>query len=227
MKSTQAIRHFHGNWFARHEEALELTEAEADFINAALGEEAKRWDGEPNTARLGTIIAEHPDVCDRIGPRLLKVAVGMRGCGDAVAFLLRARRAVGRRPHGLHRAPRGRMGRSGRHAASGLRVRRLGRHAGVREETAHRLARQRLADVLGGLGRLSRPREAPDPIRRRAAPRASDQRQRRARHHVLARSRRAQSVGGRQHERSARPSSRSPASSSTTAPNTTSTPPAP
>ena len=88
MELTQAIKLFHGNWFARNEEALELTEAEADFINAALGKSAKRWDGEPNTARLDAIIAEHGQVCDRIGPRLLKVAVGMRGCGDTVAFLL-------------------------------------------------------------------------------------------------------------------------------------------
>jgi hypothetical protein len=35
-----------------------------------------------------SIVAAHPAACDRVGARLLKVAVGMRGCGGAVRFLL-------------------------------------------------------------------------------------------------------------------------------------------
>ena len=89
MKMTPAISLFHRNWFARHEAVPELTEAEADFINAALGEAAKPWSGESDAAQLSAIVAQHGDVCDRIGARLLKVAVTMRGCGDTVAFLLR------------------------------------------------------------------------------------------------------------------------------------------
>ena len=88
MEMTPAIGLFQGNWFSRGEGALALTDSEADLINAALGKAAKRWDGGSDAARLEAIVATHPAVCDRIGVRLLKVAVGMRGCGGAVKFLL-------------------------------------------------------------------------------------------------------------------------------------------
>ena len=85
---TLALSFFRGNWFSRHENVPELTELEIDAINATLGEAPKRWDGKPDMERLEAILAAHPTACDRIGPRLLKVAVGMRGCGEAVALLL-------------------------------------------------------------------------------------------------------------------------------------------
>ena len=85
---TPAVRLFSANWFSRHEDVPPLTDVETDLINAALGPAPQRWDGESDVARLAAIVAEHPLACDRIGARLLKVAVGMRGCGGAVRFLL-------------------------------------------------------------------------------------------------------------------------------------------
>ena len=85
---TPAVRLFSVNWFSRHEDVPPLTDVETDLINAALGPVPQRWDGESDVARLAAIVAEHPLACDRIGARLLKVAVGMRGCGGAVRFLL-------------------------------------------------------------------------------------------------------------------------------------------
>ena len=85
---TLALSFFRGHWFSRNEPVPQLTEVEIDLINAALGEAPKRWDGKPDMARLEEIVAAHPAACDRVGSRLLKVAVGMRGCGSAVALLL-------------------------------------------------------------------------------------------------------------------------------------------
>ena len=85
---TPAVRLFSANWFSRHEDVPPLTEVETDLINAALGPAPQRWDGESDVARLAAIVAEHPLACDRIGARLLKVVVGMRGCAGAVRFLL-------------------------------------------------------------------------------------------------------------------------------------------
>ena len=85
---TPAVRLFSANWFSRHEDVPALTNVETDLINAALGTAPQRWDGESDVARLESIVAAHPAVCDRIGARLLKVAIGMRGCGGAVRFLL-------------------------------------------------------------------------------------------------------------------------------------------
>ena len=80
---------FQGNWFARGDEKLALTAAEQSFISAALGADAKRWQGNPDLAGMEDVLAANPNVLARIGERLLVVAVGMRGCGGAVTFLLR------------------------------------------------------------------------------------------------------------------------------------------
>ncbi len=83
-----ALFHFQNNWFLRNEEALALSDAEAAFVRAALGPAPKHWDSEPDDARMAALLAEHPHVLERIGERLLKVAIGMRGCGPAVRLLL-------------------------------------------------------------------------------------------------------------------------------------------
>ena len=89
MRADVAVALFQGNWFARNEEKLTLTSAEKDFISAALGPEPKRWQGRPDVARMEQILAADERVLARIGERLVRVVVGMRGCGEAVAFLLR------------------------------------------------------------------------------------------------------------------------------------------
>lgn len=89
MKSASAISLFRGNWAWRDEPLPLLTAAEADMVVAALGPAPKRWDGSPDTERMAAIVAEHPAVLERIGARLVQVAIGMRGCGEAVALLLR------------------------------------------------------------------------------------------------------------------------------------------
>ena len=88
MRADVAVALFQGNWFARGEEKLALTEAERDFISAALGPEPKRWQGTPDVGRMEEILAAKGDVLARIGERLVRVVVGMRGCGGAVTFLL-------------------------------------------------------------------------------------------------------------------------------------------
>lgn len=88
MRLDVAVALFHGSWHLRHEEKLQLTDAESAFVSAALGPDPKRWQGNPDLARLRRILAAEPRVLERIGERLLKVAIGMRGCGPAVAFIL-------------------------------------------------------------------------------------------------------------------------------------------
>lgn len=89
MRADVAVALFHGNWFVRGEEKLALTAAEQGFISAALGPEPKRWQGTPHVSRMEEILAADERVLARIGERLLRVVIGMRGCGGAVAFLLR------------------------------------------------------------------------------------------------------------------------------------------
>ncbi len=89
MRLDVAVALFHGNWHLRGEAKLDLTDAESAFISAALGPEPKRWQGNPDVARMREIVAAEPQVLKRIGGRLLQVAIGMRGCGPAVAFILR------------------------------------------------------------------------------------------------------------------------------------------
>ena len=88
-----ALSQFRNNWFVRNEEAPTLDDAEAAFVRAALGAAPKRWDGAPDDARMAALLAEHPNVLERIGERLLVVAIGKRGCGSAVRLLL---------AHGVH-----------------------------------------------------------------------------------------------------------------------------
>ena len=83
-----AIVGFLNNWFLRNEGRLELSESEIAFIVAALGSAPYRWDGEPDEERMTALLAEHPNVLERIGQRLLTAAIGKRGCGPAVRLLL-------------------------------------------------------------------------------------------------------------------------------------------
>ena len=88
MDTTKAVALFEKNWFLRDVETPDLTDAEEQLITAAMGPEPKRWDGEPNIERMEQILAEQPNVLDRIGKHLIHVVVGMKGCGPAVTFLL-------------------------------------------------------------------------------------------------------------------------------------------
>ena len=88
MSNEIAIRLFHGNWFLRDQPKLALTDAEQAFIVATLGRSPGRWEGQPDASRMAQILRERPEVLDRIGTRLVKVAIGMRGCGPAVELLL-------------------------------------------------------------------------------------------------------------------------------------------
>jgi len=83
-----AVGLFLGDWFHRNEPKPDLTATERAFIVAALGRAPRRWDGEPDAPRMADILDGHPGVLDRIGPRLLRVAIGMRGCGPTVRLLL-------------------------------------------------------------------------------------------------------------------------------------------
>ena len=83
-----AAHQLDGNWFLRNEPKLDLTSLEEDFIVAMVGRESKRWDGDPDVEAMNEILDHHPNVLDRIGSRLLTVAIGKRGCGPAIKFLL-------------------------------------------------------------------------------------------------------------------------------------------
>ncbi len=88
MSNGLALSLFHGNWFLRNEPKLGLTDKERAFIVAALGQAPKRWDGEPDESSMVDMLADAADLLDRIGSRLLNVAIGMRGCGSTVKLLL-------------------------------------------------------------------------------------------------------------------------------------------
>ena len=88
MRDSPAIRLFHENWFLREAQLPEITLAEKRLIEAAMGPDPGRWDGQPDLARMTAILAGNPDVLDRISAHLLTVIVGMRGCGGAASFLL-------------------------------------------------------------------------------------------------------------------------------------------
>ena len=88
MDTTKAVALFEKNWFLRDIEILDLTEAERQFIMAAMGPDPKRWDGRPDVDQMAEILAADPRVLDRIGTHLVQVVVGMKGCGPAVTFLL-------------------------------------------------------------------------------------------------------------------------------------------
>ena len=88
MDTTKAVALFEKNWFLRDVETPDLTDAERQLITAAMGQDAKRWNGNPNVEQMEEILAADPRVLDRIGTHLMQVVVGMKGCGPAVTFLL-------------------------------------------------------------------------------------------------------------------------------------------
>ncbi|MDE0192739.1 MAG: ankyrin repeat domain-containing protein [Gammaproteobacteria bacterium] len=88
MSNGPAVGLFHGNWFQRNQPKLALTDKEQAFIVAALGQAPKRWDGEPDESSMVDLLADAPGLLDRIGSRLLNVAIGMRGCGPTVKLLI-------------------------------------------------------------------------------------------------------------------------------------------
>ena len=67
---------------------LDLTPEEESFIDTAIGEGQGRWDGNPDFQRMKEIFEENPSAFTRIGSRLLQIAIGKRGCGPTVAFLI-------------------------------------------------------------------------------------------------------------------------------------------
>jgi len=83
-----AFKLFQGNWFLRNEDIPQPTEAERRFAAAAMGPKPAPWDGEPDVPGMEAVLADHPDVLERLGSHLLTVLIGMRGCGAAVQFLL-------------------------------------------------------------------------------------------------------------------------------------------
>ena len=88
VRDSPAIRLFHENWFLREAQLPEITLAEKRLIEAAMGPDPGRWDGQPDLSRMTAILADNPAVLDRMGAHLLTVIVGMRGCGGAVSLLL-------------------------------------------------------------------------------------------------------------------------------------------
>ena len=86
--SNLAIQQFHNNWFLRDKPKLELSSEEEDFITATIGPNSQRWEGNPNIDTMDQVLKRHPNVLDRIGSRLLSVAIAKKGCGSAVTFLL-------------------------------------------------------------------------------------------------------------------------------------------
>ena len=88
MDTTRAVAEFRGNWFLREQAKPDLTPAEQELIGAAMGPAPERWDGQPDVARMQETVAAEPAVLERIGPSLLTVVIGKRGCGPAAAFLL-------------------------------------------------------------------------------------------------------------------------------------------
>ena len=83
-----AVQLFRSHWFSRNEPSLDLTTVEQEVIRAALGDAPKRWEGQGDQDSLKKIVDTHPDVLARIGERLLKVAISMRGCGETTKVLL-------------------------------------------------------------------------------------------------------------------------------------------
>lgn len=88
MSDSPAVRLFRQNWFLREKPSSEITDTVERFIEAAMGRDPGRWDGQPDLTRMTAILADHPTILDRVGAHLLTVVVGMRGCGSAVSFLL-------------------------------------------------------------------------------------------------------------------------------------------
>lgn len=88
MRVVDPIDRVQSDFFVRNEPKLDLNHFESSMIIAALGQAPARWHGFPDTVRMHDLVKRHPNVLDKIGPRLLNTMVGMKGCGPAVAFLL-------------------------------------------------------------------------------------------------------------------------------------------
>jgi len=87
-EDSPAVNLFRQNWFLRETRLPDISEAERRFIEASMGQAPGRWDGRPDLSLMAGILSGHPTVLDRIGSPLLTVLVGMRGCGNAVSFVL-------------------------------------------------------------------------------------------------------------------------------------------
>ena len=88
MDTTNAVRHWN-NWFPKDRENFELTETEEQFIAASIGTERRNWVGTPDLGRMEAILADEPQVLDRIGSVLLhRLLLNRNGCGPAVKFML-------------------------------------------------------------------------------------------------------------------------------------------
>ena len=175
MDTTKAVELFERNWFLRDREKPELTPAERQLVAAAMGPDPKRWHGTPDVERMEEILTGNPQVLDRIGEHLLQVVAGMRGCGQAVTFLLDHDVPLGIDESAynvLHEAAWGGMEDT---PPGGIRVGGRGRDRRFGTEASRRLAGQPLPHVLGGGWRVHRVRKAPDPVRRRRSSRAADQ----------------------------------------------------
>ena len=88
MDTTNALRHWN-NWYPKDRETFDLTSAEEQFIAASIGTERRNWVGTPDIGRMEAILADEPDVLDRIGSVLLhRLLLNRRGCGSAIKFML-------------------------------------------------------------------------------------------------------------------------------------------
>ena len=88
MDTTNAIRHWN-NWFPKDQETFELTPSEEQFIAASIGSERRNWVGTPDLGRMEAILADEPQVLDRIGSILLhRLLLNRNGCGPAVKFMI-------------------------------------------------------------------------------------------------------------------------------------------
>ena len=191
IDTTNAVRHWN-NWFPKDRESFELTSAEEQFIVASIGNDRRNWVGTPDLERMEAILADEPQVLERIGSVLLhRLLLNRSGCGPAVKFML---------DHGIaldldttqynslfDGVYMGAMdvvqtvfesGAADATCVSGT-------------EAACRLAGQYVYALLGGDERTYRYGQAPAAIRRSDPPRASDQGVGRERLHLASGSRSA------------------------------------
>ncbi|MCY4527972.1 MAG: ankyrin repeat domain-containing protein [Chloroflexi bacterium] len=88
MDTANAVRHWN-NWFPKDRESFGLTPAEEQFIAASIGTERRNWVGTSDIGRMEALLADGPQVLDRIGSILLhRLLLNRRGCGPAVKFML-------------------------------------------------------------------------------------------------------------------------------------------
>ena len=88
MDTTNAVRHWN-NWFPKDQEQFDLSSTEEQFIAASIGTERRNWVGTPDIGRMEAILADEPQVLDRIGSVLLhRLLLNRNGCGPAVKFML-------------------------------------------------------------------------------------------------------------------------------------------